>query len=243
MAADTAEILIYDVIGDDLFSGVTAKSVKAELNKAKGAASIDVRINSPGGSVFDGNAIYNLLVQSPQVVNVFIDGQAASIASIIAMAGDSITMGINSMMMIHNPWTVVAGNEADLQKMIDTLRMVREDLLDTYVSRTGGDKQTISEMMNSETEMNAQRAVEMGFADIALRREAAPPIDARIIEPRIAACKSDLEKVAKGGRPEMLLPPRRLAGIKSFDLRSPEQRDRDSLNIVRHRIHLLRGKS
>ncbi len=206
---DTAEILIYDMIGEDLLGGVTAKSIKAELNKAKNAKSIDVRINSPGGSVFDGNAIYNLLVQSPAAVNVFIDGEAASIASIIAMAGDTITMGINATMMIHEPWTITGGNADDLRKLADILDLHSENILDTYVARTGGDKRAIAKMMKAETVMNAQEAVELGFADIAIRREKMERV-AACGETKIAACKSDLEKVARGGRPEMLLPPRRL---------------------------------
>src|SRR5690606_20024488 len=98
---------------------------------------LNVFINSPGGSVFQGQAIYNILKRQKARVNVYIDGLAASIASVIAMAGDTIFMPKNAMMMVHNPWTFSIGNAQDLRKEADTLDKIRETLIEAYLSKAG----------------------------------------------------------------------------------------------------------
>jgi ATP-dependent Clp protease protease subunit len=160
------EILIYEDIGYDWWSdgGVTAKTVKQAMDGAQGFDSITLRINSPGGDAFEGAAIYSLLRASGKPINVFIDGIAASAASIIAMAGDTITMSNVAMMMVHNAWTVCAGDAGDMRKCADTLEKVSASIAQAYVARTGKTAAAIKDIMDEETWMGAQECVDQGFA-------------------------------------------------------------------------------
>jgi ATP-dependent Clp protease protease subunit len=163
--AKTAEILIYEQIGEDFWSeGVGAKSFVKDLSALK-VDYIQLRINSPGGNVFDGNAIYNALKAHPATVNVKIDGIAASIASVIAMAGDNIEMPINAMMMIHNPSGLVMGTAEDMSKMAEALGKIKTGLVAAYHGKSDMDNDRISELMDAETWMTAQEANDYGFAD------------------------------------------------------------------------------
>lgn len=164
---DVAEILIYDVIGEDFWSGggVTAKGFAETLKALGKVQTINLKINSPGGDVFDGVAIYNNLVQHPAKVNVFIDGLAASIASVIAMAGDNITIAENGMMMIHNPWTFAMGDANDLRQSADVLDKIKATMLTTYSKRAGVTEAEASAIMDAETWYTGQEAVDAGFAD------------------------------------------------------------------------------
>lgn len=159
-AADTpTEIEVYDEIG---FWGVNAKDFRAKL---KGAGDIVLKINSPGGSVFDGIAIYNDLKAHNGNVRVEITGIAASIASIIAMAGDEIAIAENGMMMIHNAWTIAAGNAEELQAQADVLSKIDGNLALTYASRKGTPGvRAIKQMMADETWMTGKEAKANGFA-------------------------------------------------------------------------------
>jgi len=159
-----ADIYIYDDIGDS-FDGTTAKSFAADLKAVKDAKQLNIYLNSPGGSVFEGVAIYNQIKRHKARKIVNIDGLAASIASVIAMAGDEINIALNGMMMIHDPWALTMGSATDMRRMADNLDKVRDTLLDTYVARTGEERDFVSEMMADETWMNAQDAVDLGFAD------------------------------------------------------------------------------
>lgn len=157
------EILIYDDIGASWFDeGVTAKGVKAQLEEMAG--DITVRINSGGGDVFEGFAIYNLLDQHNGNITVHIDGLAASAASVIAMAGDDINMGINALMMIHDPWTFAIGNSSDLAKTGELLDKIKDSIVNTYEKQTELDKNYISDLMAAETWMTADEAISDGFA-------------------------------------------------------------------------------
>ena len=164
---DDATITIFDQIGVDWWTGegVTAKRVSAALRKI-GNRDVTVRINSPGGDVFEGTAIYQALRKHKARVTVEIMGVAASAASIIAMAGDEISMGLGTWMMIHNTWSIGIGNRDDLRDLADTLEAFDNGLLDIYVARTGGDRASITEMMVSETWLTPTNAVEQGFADV-----------------------------------------------------------------------------
>ena len=160
-----AEIWLYDEIGSGWFGGVSAKQFADDLKALGKINSITVRINSPGGDVFDGIAIYNILKQQSAKVLVYIDGLAASIASIIAMAGDEIFMAGNATMMIHKAWGMTVGNSEDMQSMADTLAKLDGTLTGTYAKRTGIDWGKISDMMAEETWMNSQEALALGFID------------------------------------------------------------------------------
>lgn len=160
------EIIVYEQIGATWWSdsGVTAKNVKQRVDTAGAFSQIALRINSPGGDAFEGVAILNLLRSLGKPVDVFVDGIAASAASIIAMAGDTITMGSGAMMMIHNAWSVVAGNAQQLTKEAVTLAAVDQSIAQTYVDRTGQPLATVKSMMDEETWMGADECVEKGFA-------------------------------------------------------------------------------
>jgi ATP-dependent protease ClpP protease subunit len=124
-----AEVWIYEQIGEDFWSGggTTAKSFQAELAKIK-AGQIDLHINCPGGEVFDGITIYNLIKQHPANVTTYIDGLAASIASLIALAGNQVKMADNALFMIHNPWGMTAGDSKEMRRMADRLDKVSGSL-------------------------------------------------------------------------------------------------------------------
>lgn len=161
LANGATEIYVFDEIG---YWGVTAKDFARDLKEVKPNGAIDLHINSPGGSVTDGIAIYNLLKNHPSTVNVIIDGLAASMASIIAMAGDTITMPENALMMIHNPWGGAMGDAEELRKTADVLDKMKSALISAYVNKTGKDAEEISALMDDETWMTGSEAVEMGFA-------------------------------------------------------------------------------
>lgn len=159
------EMLVYEQIGLDYWdgSGVTAKSVKQQIDQAGLFSSIRVRINSPGGDAFEGVAIGNLLKSTGKPVNTIIDGIAASAASIIAMAGSTITMPPNAMMMIHKAWSFAMGNSDDLRKSAATLDQVDGAIAQTYVDRTGKPMADVMDMMTAETWMSAQKCLDEGF--------------------------------------------------------------------------------
>lgn len=168
MAAVEGEdtITIFDVIGEDFWTGggFTAKRAAAAL-RSIGNKNVRVQINSPGGDVFEGIAIYNMLRAHPAKVTVEIMGWAASAASIIAMAGDEIRMGTGTFLMVHNAWGVVVGNRHDLRNSADVLEGIDQGLVDIYAARASIDRKAIEKLMDAETFMGPTEAVEKGFAD------------------------------------------------------------------------------
>lgn len=157
-----AEIAIYDEIG---YFGVSAQAFRDALGTLGEVSQINLRINSPGGEVFDGIAVYNMLKRHTAKVNVTVDGIAASMASVVAMAGDSIVMPENAMMMIHNPSGFVVGTSDDMREIADALDKMKQGLVSAYVSKTGMTKAKVEKLMSDTTWMTAKEAVEMGFAD------------------------------------------------------------------------------
>ena len=159
------EIYVYDAIGGGFFDeGVSAKSFAESLKALGNVTALDIYMNSPGGSVFEGLAIYNQIKRSDGEKIVHIDGIAASIASVIAMAGDQVRIAPNGTIMIHDPWGMAMGTAADMRKSAESLDKVRDVLLENYVARTGAKREDISAWMTAETWMNADEAVERGFA-------------------------------------------------------------------------------
>ena len=134
-----------------------------------GSGNITVWINSPGGDCVAAAQIYNMLMDYKGNVTVKIDGIAASAASVIAMAGNKVLMSPVSMLMIHNPMTVAMGNTAEMQKAIEMLSEVKESIMNAYEIKTGMSRAKISHLMDAETWMNANKAVELGFADFVRR--------------------------------------------------------------------------
>ena len=152
-------------IADETWFGdeVTPQLFKNDLNAGKG--DITLWINSPGGDVFAAAQIYNMLMDYKGNVHVIIDGLAASAASVIAMAGTTVSMSPVAMMMIHNPWTIAQGEAKDMEKIIEMLGEIKESIVNAYELRTGLSRAKISHLMDSESWFNARKAVELGFAD------------------------------------------------------------------------------
>lgn len=161
-----AEVVIYGEIGSGpLSNGITAAGFMQELAAVGRVDAIDVRINSPGGSVFEGLAIFNALRRQQATVHVHIDGIAASMASVIAMAGDRVTIASNAMMMIHDPRSYGGGKADDLRSAADMLDRARASILAAYLDRTSLTADRLSDMMSDETWFSADEAVLYGFAD------------------------------------------------------------------------------
>jgi len=158
----TGEISIMDEIGG---WGITAKEFTNDLKALGNVDTLNVIINSPGGSVSDGNAIYNALKKHDAAVNVSIEGAAYSMGSVIAMAGDTVGMAENAVMMVHDPLSGGYGNAAELRKLADVLDTFKAGLVSAYVKKTGKTADEISAIMSEETWFTAQDAVDAGFAD------------------------------------------------------------------------------
>lgn len=179
----TLEILIYEEIGVDWWSGqgVTAINVAAAIKAAGAFENIVIRINSPGGDCFEGVTIYNLLRSIKKPIEVFVDGIAASAASVIAMAGDTINIGIGGMLMIHNAAWSVFGDANVLRKAADEIEKVSVTIAEIYVLRTGNDAAVIKQIMDAETWMGAAEAIEKGFATAEVVPEEAVQAQARAL--------------------------------------------------------------
>lgn len=164
--AGVGEIFLYDEIGGGFFNeGITAKTFADDLKALGDLATLNIFINSPGGSVFEGVTIFNILDRHRARKVVSIDGLAASIASVIAMVGDERSIAANALIMIHDPWSSAIGNAEDMRKTAATLDKIRTTLLDTYVARTTTPEDEISAMMTEETWLNADEALAGGFVD------------------------------------------------------------------------------
>ena len=157
------EVMIYDEIGN---FGVDAKSFISEIKNIPSDKSVLLRINSPGGSVIDGLAIYDAISRMPQKVTSRIEGIAASMASIVALAADEVIMSENSLYMIHNVWGGEVGESDDLRKAADLMDKMGERLINIYVSKTGQSEEQIRSWMDAETWFNSSEAQEAGFINL-----------------------------------------------------------------------------
>ena len=159
-------ISIYDVIGQDYWTGggVTANRVAAAL-RSLGSGPVTVNINSPGGDIFEGLAIYNLLREHDGEVTTKTVGLAASIASVIAMAGDKVQIARAGFLMIHNSWVMAVGNRNDLAEVAATLQPFDDAMASIYAARTGESQASMAKLMDAETWIGGQAAVDGGFAD------------------------------------------------------------------------------
>lgn len=161
---ETPAIYIYDEIGPSWMGLIDGKSVLTALASIGKAKEINVRVNSVGGDVWEGHAIYNALVGHPARIVVDVDGLAASAASVVSMAGDEIRVAANAMMMIHRASIRINGNAQELAKAIETLSRIDKIMADIYVARTKRAEEEIVGMMDVETWMTAQEAVDAKFA-------------------------------------------------------------------------------
>lgn len=192
-----ADLYIYDEIGDAGFFGesVSAKEFVSELRSiGRGVKTINLRVNSPGGSVWDGMAIKNALREHPAKVRATVEGIAGSIATvIIAGSADHVVMGEETRWIIHNPYGGVLGDAREMRRTADALDKVKSDIMDVYQRQTGQDRDHLSNLMDAETWFTADEAVAFGFADSVTKDV-----------PRIAARVTfDLEKVFHNTPPEL----------------------------------------
>lgn len=196
---DEDTISIYAPIGDDLFGdGVTVDRIDAALRRIGASNDVTVNINSPGGDVFEGLAIYNRLREHKGEITVNVLGLAASAASFIAMAGDQIRIGRAAFMMVHNIWGLVVGNRHDLREIADWLEPFDKTLADIYAARTGRDSDAVSALLDDETWIGGAEAVEKGWADSLLPADEIEQHDDTNNNPSAAMRKLDVA-LAKSG--------------------------------------------
>lgn len=193
-ATDSADnsISIYDVIGEDPWSGggITAKRIDGALRMI-GKKDVVVNINSPGGDLFEGLAIYNLLRAHEAKVTVRVMAMAASAASVIAMAGDEIQIARAGFFMIHNAWVLAMGNQHDLREVADWLQPFDQTMADLYAARTGLSAKEVTKLMDSETWIGGAKAVELGFSDDFV------PADQISEDPAAKAAAKDMQAVRR----------------------------------------------
>jgi ATP-dependent Clp protease, protease subunit len=226
----TAEVYIYEDVGESWFGGVPAKQFAADLQALGAVSTINVRLNSYGGDVFDGLAIYRLLADHPATVVSYIDGIAASIASVIAMAGDEIRIAEAGEIMIHDAWSVAIGPASEMRAVADRLDAVSSSIADVYVARTGQSKAQVQAWMAAETTFQSSDAVKFGFAQCVMpnvkaaarhqpsamhwRRIALPPVQpaqtAAIIRPLY---DERVQRLARQRARSLLSRPVRAAGV------------------------------
>ena len=215
--SELSNVYLYGEVGID----VDASFIRAAIDESPDG--IDLRINSGGGEVFEGQAIYSLLnqykVKTGNPVRVFIDSLAASIASVIAMAGDEIIMAENALLMIHNPWTWGGGTSKELRETANVLDKVRDTLITVYETRTGLSRDTIGALMDEETWFNAKEAVEMGFADT-------------IISPSQVAAAS-IKAFSYNHAPDELLAAQQPGGQEQRKKLAPHRRNRAAVHLRR----------
>lgn len=216
-AGTRAEIYIFGVVVDykwyDDDDDVTAKEF---IDAIKNLGDLDIHINSPGGSVPAGNAIYNALRRHKGDVAVYIDGMAASIASVIAMAGNRVIMPENALLMIHDPWSYAVGNAADMRKTADTLDKFKSGLVAAYRDKTGLDEGEIERMMSDETWITAAEAVAMGFAD-------------ELEQPIAVAARFDLSRYRNVPQALRQTPPARATGSTAKPAKEPKPMNLEEL--------------
>lgn len=173
-------ISIYDVIGYDWWTGegVTAKRIAGAL-RSLGKGPVTVNVNSPGGDMFEGLAIYNLLREHPGEVTVKVLGLAASAASMISMAGDVVQVARAGFFMVHNGWVFAQGNRHDLREIADWLEPFDAAMNDIYVARTGQDLDDVQKQMDAESWIGGSQAIELGYADELLPSDQVGKADAK----------------------------------------------------------------
>lgn len=193
---DTTEINLYDEIGG--WFGINAKQFREMLDGIT-TPNIILNINSPGGDVFDGIAIYNDLLAHKSYVVVRVTGLAASAASIIAMAGDKVEIAENAFFMIHNAWSVAVGDARVMSARANLLKKIDAGLAETYAARTGGDVDDIKEQMDEETWLTASEAIEQGFADSTFNTD-----DSEEAEAKAAFDLSPFKNVPKALQPRRM---------------------------------------
>lgn len=230
---DTLELYIYGDVEDEYFdredwawktSENSAEAFREALAKYPSVTQINIYINSFGGSVFEGTAIYNQLKRHPAHKTVYVDGFACSIASVIAMAGDEVVMPANTLMMIHNMWMTASGSAEYLRKAADTLETINAAGRSAYLSKAGDklSEERLIQMMDAETWLNAEECVALGFADaVAESREGVPTLGTMVRQQAALGVRQERELrtlaaklrsqqgIPEPGHQEQEIPPKR----------------------------------
>ncbi|EKZ4777385.1 head maturation protease, ClpP-related [Listeria monocytogenes] len=210
---------LYGTIAEESWfdDDVTPQMFRNELFSEKGP--ITLWINSPGGDCIAASQIYTMLMDYPDEVTVKIDGIAASAASVIAMAGTKVLMAPTALMMIHNPATITMGDHEDMKRAIEMLDEVKESIINAYEIKTGVSRIKLSHLMDAETWMNANKAIELGFADDVLKdeKQSEPTFSAYAFS-RKAVATNLLNKMAEKNKP-----------IKAEETLKPQGRSIDEL--------------
>lgn len=166
-AGGEAELYLYDFIGYDWWSdsGISAAEFAQSLKDLGSPKRLTIRINSPGGDVWDGMSIFNMISQLPYETRTEIDGLAASIASVIALATDRVAAGEMSQLMIHDAWTATVGNEQQMRELADVLAKLDQQIAETYAKRSGKSAKYFRDLQDAETYLTAQEALDIGLVD------------------------------------------------------------------------------
>ncbi len=213
----TPVLHLYDIFGEDFLGGIAARRVVEDLRALGETPKLDVRLNSSGGDVFEGIAVYNALARFPGKVTVHVDGLAASIASLVALAGDRTLVADNAMLMVHRPWTAMMGDAEELRRQAETLDKAWSAMLSTYASRTGRRAATLAQRIadqGGEWWMTAEEAVAEGFADGTEKAEKQAAVFGlerfRKVPARLAAEAEDAARVVVPALPRSaeIAPPR-----------------------------------
>lgn len=224
----TGELFLYSDIASSTWWGdeVTPQQFKSDLDGLGDIDNLNVFINSNGGDVFAGQAIHSMLKRHKAYVTVFVDGLAASIASVIAMAGDKIVMPENSMMMIHRAWTGLMGNSNDMRKMADDLEKIDESIIQVYETKTKQTNAKIIELMDAETWLTAKDALDLGFAD-----EIEKPVN-------MAACLKDKDFSKFKNAPKFIIVDKPIEPPAPID--PPDTTDVDNaIKLANHKLDLV----
>lgn len=204
-SSDTIELYIYGDVEGEYFdfedwawklSDNSAEAFREALARYPAVTQINIFINSYGGSVFEGTAIYNQLKRHPAHKTVYVDGFACSIASVIAMAGDEVVMPANTLMMIHNMWMTASGSAEDLRKVADNLETINAAGRTAYLEKAGEklDEARLIEMMDAETWLTAEECVALGLADtVTARRDDVPTLGAMVRQQAAIGARQERE--------------------------------------------------
>lgn len=247
----SAELLLYGTIGDEFFGGTGSREIVEDLQKLASVEEVTVRINSSGGDVFEGFAIYNALSKHSARIVVEIEGLAASIASLIAMAGDEVNIAENALLMLHNPHVFTAGEADDLREQAELLEKVTDSLVSAYVSKSGLGEDRIRDMLDEETWLSAQEARDLGFVDgITRPKKMAACIDASKLNvpdeykdrfPDSTFKRSITPAASTASSEEFAMDPKLRAML--IDLGMPEEHDDDQAQewMVENKANFIKG--
>lgn len=199
---DAQELHLYGVVGDS-WDGFTLESVRA-ATQGMDKDHLNIRINSYGGDATEGVAIGNYLKNTFSYIEVYVDGIAASAASVIALCGNELMMEIGSILMVHNPWTFFVGNRLDLVREMKTLEAMEASYRDIYMQFFNGTEDELTKLMDDETWLTAKEAYELGFASEVINEEAIEPVHqpqplvASLLKQYVAQAEEKSERVEEG---------------------------------------------